>query len=62
MLVLRTEQAVSNEHKEVMRQKIKELTGEDCIILDHGIQLERVPMKKDRAAPLWKRLPWPFRK
>ena len=54
MLVLHTEADLSRETKEVLRREVKNHTGEDCIVLDHGVKIELVPLKKEQS--LWKRL------
>lgn len=59
MLVLRTELSLTSEDREKIRAEVKKHAGEDCIILDCGLRLEEVRLKKEQ--PLWKRLPWPFR-
>ncbi len=50
MLFLKTEASLSKEEIEAVRSQIKERTGEDCVILTCGMTVERIPVKKDKAA------------
>lgn len=56
MIVLKSPVSVSQSTRELLRKEIKERTGEDCIILGDGINLERIQVKKEQ--PLWRRLFW----
>lgn len=54
MLILRTDANLAKEQKEALRKEIKAHTGEDCIILDRGLQVSEIRLKKEQ--PLWRRL------
>lgn len=54
MLVLRTQLELTPEAKEALRSEVKKHTGEDCIILDHGIDISELSLTRER--PLWRRL------
>lgn len=54
MLVLRTQAGLTPETREALRAEVKKHTGEDCIILDRGIYLSELRLK--REYPLWRRL------
>lgn len=54
MFVLRTECDLTAEQKEILRSEFKARTGEDCVVLAHGFQIERIQLKKEQ--PLWRRL------
>ena len=56
MLVLKTDVELNPEWKEQLRSKVKETTGEDCLILDMGLTLEQIELKRER--PFWCRLFW----
>lgn len=49
MLVLTTEQTLEPEIKEKLRQEVMARTGEDCLILDCGLQLTQILLEKDSA-------------
>lgn len=52
MLVLRTDSGLSPEAKEILRKEVKDHMGEDCVILSHGLRIERIPCAKDKTAPI----------
>ena len=54
MFVLKTCAELSLETKEMLRAEFKKHTGEDCIILSHGLELDEIRLKKEQ--PLWRRL------
>ena len=43
MWVLRTEANLSPEAIKILRKKFKKRTGEDCIILTHGLTAQWIP-------------------
>lgn len=57
MLVLKSGAQIDPEKKEKLRNEVKTRTGEDCIILDMGLEISEIKTKKEQ--PLWRRL---FRK
>lgn len=62
MLVLFCKCNLNADQKEIVRAEVKKRTGEDCLIIDPEFtDIRQIKTQKDRAAPLWKRLPWPFR-
>lgn len=50
MLFLRTDADLPSKTREALRKEVKELTGEDCVILTCGLSVERIPVAKDKAA------------
>ncbi len=54
MLVLRTQACLTTEVKEALRAEVKKHTGEDCMILSHGIDIGEIQLK--RESTLWRRL------
>lgn len=54
MYILRTEATLDSEKREALRRAFRERTGQDCLVLDCGLTLERVQVKKEQ--PLFKRL------
>lgn len=54
MLVLKTPFDLTVEQREALRDELKERTGEDCIILTNGLQLEEVRLGKEHL--WWRRL------
>ncbi len=51
MLILKTDAVLTKEQKEALRKEVKAHTGEDCIVLDRGVQVSEIRLKK-RAASL----------
>lgn len=51
MLFLKTDADLSTDAIDMIRNQIKERTGEDCVILPWGLSVERIPVAKDKAAP-----------
>ena len=54
MLILKTDAVLTKEQKEALRKEVKAHTGEDCIVLDRGVQVSEIRLKKEQ--PLWWRL------
>ncbi len=54
MYVLQTNAILSTEKREALRLEFRERTGQDCLILDCGLKLEKVRIKREQ--PLWRRL------
>ena len=49
MIVLSAPMELSPETKKILRDEVKEKLGEDCVILDCGIQITQISVKKDSA-------------
>ena len=49
MIVLSAPGELSPNTKELLRKEVKEKLGEDCVILDCGIQITQISVKKDSA-------------
>ena len=49
MIVLSAPGELSPNTKEVLRKEVKEKLGEDCVILDCGIQITQISVKMDSA-------------
>lgn len=49
MFVLSTPNELSPEAKKKLRELFMEKTGEDCIVLDLGLQVSHISVKKDSA-------------
>lgn len=49
MIVLSAPGELSPNTKEVLRKEVKEKTGEECIVLDCGMELTQISVKKDSA-------------
>lgn len=49
MWVLKTEAGLDYEHINMLREQFKKRTGEDCIILTHGLTAEWIPTENDKA-------------
>lgn len=49
MLFLLAPCELTRENKDLLRNLIQEKTGEDCIVLDSGMQIVQIPVKKDSA-------------
>ena len=63
MLFLYCECDITTENKQKIRDMVKERTGEDCFILTPPFtDIRSFPVRKDKTAPLSKRLPRFFRK
>lgn len=54
MLVLRTQAGLPPETREALRDEVKKHTGEDCMILSHGVDISEIQLKRD--GPLWRQL------
>ena len=48
MLFLSVPCEMTNEAKEKLRALMREKTGEDCVVMDCGIQITSIPVKNDR--------------
>ena len=49
MFVLTTEYELTKETKRILRAQFKKETGEDCIVLDLGLKVTQISVKKDSA-------------
>ena len=49
MIILSAPCELSQDTKKTLRDEVKERLGEDCIVLDCGIQLTQISVKKDSA-------------
>lgn len=49
MIVLSAPGELSPNTKELLRKEVKEKTGEECIVLDCGVELTQISVKKDSA-------------
>jgi hypothetical protein len=49
MFVLTTEHELTKEAKRILREQFKKETGEDCIVLDLGMKVTQISVKKDSA-------------
>ena len=49
MFVLTTEYELTKETKRILREQFKKETGEDCIVLDLGMKVTQISVKKDSA-------------
>ena len=49
MIVLSAPGELSPNTKEVLRKEVKEKTGEECSVLDCGMELTQISVKKDSA-------------
>lgn len=49
MIILSAPCELSPDTKKTLRDEVKERLGEDCIVLDCGIQLTQISVKKDSA-------------
>lgn len=48
MLILSTEAELKPEVKETLRAEVKARTGEDCLVLDMGLKLSEIKLKKEQ--------------
>ena len=46
MFVLTTEHELTKEAKRILREQFKKETGEDCIVLDLGMKVTQISVKK----------------
>ncbi len=49
VIVLSAPMELSPDVKRKLRDEVQEKTGEDCIILDCGVQIMQISVKKDSA-------------
>ena len=49
MIVLSAPGELSPNTKELLRKEVKEKTDEECIVLDCGVELTQISVKKDSA-------------
>lgn len=48
MLVLKTDARLSNDVKAKLKEEVKRCTGEDCLVLDCGLSIERINVIKEQ--------------
>ena len=48
MLVLKTDAKLPNDIKSDLKEEVKRCTGEDCLVLDCGLSIERIRTLKEQ--------------